>query len=992
MIKNNIWFYNNDDWIKATLNHTINDNYIVNYQDKTLTINKKFVHIRNHDDIDTSDNLIDIPHLNEPSILNGISIRYINDTIYTYTGNILIAVNPFKFIDIYSDKFIDKYKNSNNNLKPHAYKIAYNSFRNLTTFNKNQSILISGESGAGKTHTTKVIMNFLTKLSGNNSIIEKKIIDSNPILESFGNAKTIRNHNSSRFGKFIKLLYSDDYKLIGASINSYLLEKIRIIHQNENERNFHIFYQLMAGLTSEQKNKYFLNYKFNILNFVDDDNLDDLLDFNNTINAFHILNFSDSDIDNIFKITSAILNLGNVQFNNNKIIDISYVNNVSSLLNTNPDLLIEALCFKNLDVGDESYKIDLKQNECIYARDCLSMTLYQNMFNWIVNKINLSLETKSSKFIGILDIFGFESFKQNNFEQLCINYTNENLQQQFNKYVFKLEQIEYEKEKINWEMIQFPDNQKCLDLIHSKNGIFKMLDEECMLPKGSDSSFNRKLNKKFYNHPFFSTKKINADQFLGIKHYAGEIFYSTKLFCNKNMNLISPEIFNFIKSINFPQTFCNDNDINFSRIKLKSVVHNFKTQLNILLKSIDLTDTHYIRCLKPNDLNKPNIFDRKLITSQLRYCGVLEAIRVARAGYPIRFKFSDFIDRYRVIDSNPDLNSNQILNLLDKNRFQLGLTKIFLKNDSYILIEEIRKNKLNLIAKLIQKNIRMFLQFKKYKFILNKIIILQNFNRIIISKNILLNLKKNKFALLLQTNFRSFVIRNKYLNILSSIKIIQKIFRNFSLNKKKFYSIVIQKYYRSYIIKKKYLNLIKNICIIQKHVRIFLKNNKHLKKLNDNLIKNIKLKDNFINQKNNEIFSLINTLENKDLQIKQTKSIVNNLSNQLNTTKQSINEHKYVINDLENELNEKDDYIHNIKNQLNFKNESVKKKDNQLNNLNNDLLLYKECINKNVSDKIEMASKLELLLRENERIKRELERRNSWWSNFSSLNFFGNNK
>ena len=569
------------------------------------------------------------------------------------------------------------------------------------------------------------------------------------------------------------------------------------------------------------------------------------------------------------------------------------------MLSTNKNDLIEALCFKYLDVGNETFKIDLKQNECIYARDCLSMTLYQNMFNWIVNKINLSLETESNIFIGILDIFGFESFKQNNFEQLCINYTNENLQQQFNKYVFKLEQIEYEKEKINWEMIKFPDNQECLDLIHSKNGIFKMLDEECMLPKGSDNSFNRKLNKKFSNHPFYLTKKINADQYLGIKHYAGNIFYSTKLFCNKNMNLISPEIFSFIKSINFPQSICNDNDINFSRIKLKSVVNNFKTQLNKLLKSIDLTDTHYIRCLKPNDTNKPNIFDRKLITSQLRYCGVLEAIRVARAGYPIRFTFSDFIDRYRVIDSNPDLNSNKILNLLNKNRFQLGLTKIFLKNDSYILIEEIRKNKLNLIAILIQKNIRMFIQFKKYKFILNKIIILQTFNRIIISKNTLISLKKYKLALLLQTNYRSYLTRKRFLNILYSIKIIQKKFRNFTFRKKTFYCIIIQKYFRSFITKKKFLFFIKNICIIQKHIRKFLKNKNHIKKLNDNLIKNIRLKDNFIKQKNNEISSLINTIQNKDLLIKKTDSIIDNLSTKLNNTKVIIKEHKNVIYDLE---------------------------------------------------------------------------------------------
>ena len=439
---------------------------------------------------------------------------------------------------MYSKDIIDQYKNNICN-DPHVYTIAINSYNNVINFNKDQSILVSGESGAGKTQATKIMLECITNISGKDKTTEDKIISCNPILEAFGNAKTIRNDNSSRFGKFIRLSF-DNYKLNGAKLNTYLLEKIRLIYQGDEERNFHIFYYLIKGLDDETKQILSIkSIKYNYLNngYIErNDNVSDKDEFNILIKSFKNLNIDDQQINYILKITSGILNLGNINFDEEgNIENTEQLNIVSNLLNIDFDILKYTLSNRKLNVSGETYDIKLKKNEAIYTRDSFSMKLYQDLFDYIVSLINNSLNNscKTENYINILDIFGFESIQKNSFEQLCINYTNENLQNQFNKYIFKLEQEEYKKENIKWNQISFPDNQECLNLIQSKFGILSMLDEECRLPKGNDLNYTSKLVKKYDNNIYFEKQKRYANKKFGVNHYAGTVIYDTDGFCEK---------------------------------------------------------------------------------------------------------------------------------------------------------------------------------------------------------------------------------------------------------------------------------------------------------------------------------------------------------------------------------------------------------------------------------------------------------------------------
>ena len=659
MQNNEVWVKSNNDWINGIFIGKENNMYKISINNEIILIDN--IEIKNDDSIDNVDNLINIPHLNEPSILNSIQIRYFQNKIYTYTGKILISINPFTNLGIYNKEIINNYL-LNDNLTPHIYQISKKSLIELSRFNQNQSILVSGESGAGKTHATKLMLEFLTSVCSNsdNIGIEKKIILSNPILEAFGNAKTIRNDNSSRFGKFIKLNFNDNNKIIGAKIETYLLEKIRLIYQNNNERNFHIFYLLINGMNYQDKSKYKLNNSFKYLN----NGLlerNDKKQYNELVEAFNIMNFSEDEINIILNFTSAILNLGNINFDDDgNILNYDQLIIVSELLNINQEILEFALCYKEVKAVNEIYKIKLKKDECIHARDSFAMKYYQDIFNYIVKLINRTLNETNNKFIGILDIFGFESIQINSFEQLCINYTNERLQNQFNKYIFKLEQEEYIKENINWNSVSFPDNKECLNLIDGKYGILNMLDEECRLPKGTDKNFTLKLNKKFNNNENYILKKRYIDLKFGINHYAGEVTYDTIKFCEKNKDAVSNEIINCIKSI--PIKISEIQNTNLSSIKTKSLSYQFKTQLNKLLNLIDSTQTHYVRCIKPNDLNIPNKFNRIKIIEQLKYCGVLEAVKVARAGYAVRMLHYDFIKRYKIIK---EINSLDDLSKLD---------------------------------------------------------------------------------------------------------------------------------------------------------------------------------------------------------------------------------------------------------------------------------------------------------------------------------------
>jgi len=790
------------------------------------------------------EDMTQLPDLHNAALLSTLNERFNKDKIYTYTGPILIAVNPFKRLEsLYSSKTMNKYLQADVQnrveLKPHAYAIAHSAYSAMLDFQgRNQSILVSGESGAGKTESTKIIMSYLTTVSQSsadkraskrgNIGISECILDANPLIESFGNAKTIRNDNSSRFGKLIQLQF-DEIKghLIGANIDTYLLEKARIIHQVKGERNYHIFYELAAGLSSSQQNEWKLpdlkdsNYTSNSGTFKRADT-GDAEQFKITKNAMQVMGFKESEMDDIFRLTIAILHLGDIEFEDvhRDGTDASAVSKRSSkslshcagLLQVDKNLLVDALCTRALNVGiggkssrlmsSESFCKQHTKQQAEEARNALAMALYERMFCWIVWRINLTIGGGSEGFtksrsgknlfgghgkdkgqlfhkdysIACLDIFGFEVFEKNCFEQLCINYANETLQQQFNEFVFELEQKEYEAEGVDWKTISYPDNKKCLEMIETKPiGLLSLIDEQCLYPNGSDASLATKLydnlSRKFADN-FIAERKEKVNQQFVINHFAGAVVYNVDGFCYKNKNELRQESVNLMRSsknefygILMPEDAAGAagmmdpadyfNSIQpkkyrsslerhkkpaggSSRIQQKTVGSHFKQQLHMAMSHIRASQPHYVRCLKPNDKNRSGIFDRNRILEQLCYSGVLEVVRVARAGYPTRFRLNEFAQRFAVLgSSNAKGAVSKIHKLVQKGDngsllkacekivaagklkriedYQIGHTKVFLRPSAFTRLEVEKAERLRYYVVLIQNVVREFLKTYKVK-------------------------------------------------------------------------------------------------------------------------------------------------------------------------------------------------------------------------------------------------------------------------------------
>jgi myosin-5 len=630
---------------------------------------------------------------------------------------ILFLVSDYLF----SQEILDSYRseglfrsqgmgNSKSDLDPHVFAVADRSYRQMMAEGrKSQSILISGESGAGKTESTKIVMSYLTTLGGMGTeqqqvegelSIMDRVLQSNPVLEAFGNARTLRNDNSSRFGKFIELGFSRAGHLLGAKVQTYLLEKVRIAFHASGERNYHIFYQLLRGASEEQKAKFYLLEGDsgglelpNCFHLTKQGGAPQLREFSDedsfayTLKAMKALGWSDETIDSVLAIISGLLHLGETSFVKTEsdsgqdaagIEDEEALKRTCSLLGVDVKKMELTLTQKVVVARGEEIKTELTIEKAHDARDALAKTIYGALFLWVVDQVNQSVswekdnEVRSS--VGVLDIFGFECFAINSFEQLCINFTNEALQQQFNKFIFKLEQAEYESEKINWAFISFPDNQDCLDTIQQKKtGILAMLDDECRLPRGSDRNFATRMFDQWIpekdqtvseNTRFSSTKVQQGKAIFCIRHFAGIVEYRAETnFMEKNkdevpltaQNLLQTAPSQLIQDVyacQLKETQDRSGDAakaSKSAAKQKTVGQQFKEQLVELVASVEKTDPHYIRCLKPNDSAKPNFLTRKRLTEQLRYGGVLEAVRVARAGYPVRLVHQSFFQRYRML-------------------------------------------------------------------------------------------------------------------------------------------------------------------------------------------------------------------------------------------------------------------------------------------------------------------------------------------------------
>ncbi|XP_062406307.1 unconventional myosin-VIIa-like [Sardina pilchardus] len=637
--------------------------------------------------------MIRLGDLNEAGLLRNLQLRHKQGFIYTYIGSVLVAVNPYELLPIYTAEQVHRYHGRQlGELPPHVFAIADSCYFNMRRNRLNQCCIISGESGAGKTESTKLMLQFLAAVSGQHSWIEQQILEANPILEAFGNAKTIRNDNSSRFGKYIEIFFNKKGVIEGAHMEQYLLEKSRVCHQASNERNYHIFYCLLLGLPKEQKKILSLgkaeDYKYlQESGCISCEGRDDASDYTRIRSALKILTFGDRECWDIFKMLAAILHMGNIDFqgsvmenmDSSSISASNHYTMSAKLLEVDNATLDVSLTRRTFSTNRERVSKSLSSDQARDTRDAFAKAIYSKMFLWLFEKINVAIHKVPSKgtgtgyqSIGLLDIFGFENFVSNSFEQLCINYANEQLQQFFVRHVFKLEQEEYTLEDISWQRIIFTDNQPALDLLALKPmNILSLIDEESHFPKGTDITMLTKMNKVHKQSKTYIAAKSDHEFYFGIQHFAGAVYYDPTGFLEKNRDALSSDLMSLVqKSSNkllhllFEKELNQVNEAHRGKTTLSS---QYRQSLDTLMKALSVCQPHFIRCFKPNHTKAAKVFDRELCMRQLRDSGMLETIRIRKSGYPIRHTFREFLGRYRVL-----LNTTHC----DPHTLFLGVTRL----------------------------------------------------------------------------------------------------------------------------------------------------------------------------------------------------------------------------------------------------------------------------------------------------------------------------
>lgn len=777
---------------------------------KVLKVKSENLVSANPDILDGVDDLMQLSYLNELSVLYNLHYRYKQDMIYTKAGPVLVAINPFKKVALYGNYYIEAYK-SKSIESPHVYAITDTAIREMIRDEVNQSIIISGESGAGKTETAKIAMQYLAALGGGSGI-EYEILKTNPILEAFGNAKTSRNDNSSRFGKLIEIHFSETGKISGANIQTFLLEKSRVVQCAEGERAYHIFYQLCVGappalreklnLMSAKEYKYLRQSSCYSINGVDDAE-----QFRIVVEALDIVHVSKEDQESVFAMLAAVLWLGNVSFtvidNENHVEPVADEGliTVAKLIGCDIGELKLALSTRKMRVGNDTIVQNLTLSQATDTRDALAKSIYACLFEWLVEQINKSLavgKRRTGRSISILDIYGFESFDRNSFEQFCINYANERLQQHFNRHLFKLEQEEYIQDGIDWAKVDFEDNKDCLNLFEKKPlGLLSLLDEESTFPNGTDLTFANKLKQHLNSNPCFRGER---DKSFTVSHYAGEVIYDTTGFLEKNRDLLHLDSIELLSSCSchLPQIFAS-NMLSQSNKPVVgplykaggadsqklSVATKFKGQLFQLMQRLESTTPHFIRCIKPNNFQSPGLYEQGLVLQQLRCCGVLEVVRISRSGFPTRMSHQKFARRYgfllleSVASQDPLSVSVAILhqfNILPE-MYQVGYTKLFFRTGQIGMLEDTRNRTLHGILR-VQSCFRGHQARLCLKELRRGIVALQSFIRgEKIRKEYALVLQRHRAAVVIQRQIKSRVARQKLKNIKYSSIMIQSVIR-----------------------------------------------------------------------------------------------------------------------------------------------------------------------------------------------------------------------
>ncbi|XP_036365572.1 unconventional myosin-Va isoform X4 [Octopus sinensis] len=819
-------------------------------QEKTIEIKNKvdLPHLRDPNLIKDND-LTSLNYLNEPEVLHTLKVRFIDKNIfYTYCGIILVAINPYQDVDIYDETTLEiyRYQKILKNLDPHIYAVAAEAFNQMTRFKVNQSIIVSGESGAGKTVSAKHTMHYFARVGGSTeTAIHDKVLASNPIMESFGNAKTIRNDNSSRFGKYIEIAFGSKNYIIGANMKTYLLEKSRVVFQAPFERNYHIFYQLCASASLKEIQPFKLAHqdKFNFTNLGESPDIKDVNDaemFMKTRSAFAELGIPEDEQMKMYSVVASILHLGNIVFVSGDDDSQSSVSKktphfgiVCELLGLNAEEMAFWLCNRQIASASERIMKPMSKKEAGYGRDALAKFIYARVFDWIVAKINRNLLTHedTQNFIGVLDIYGFETFRVNSFEQFCINYANERLQLQFNTHVFTLEQQEYRQEGLEWDEISHYDNTPCIDLIESSQGILALLDDECKMLNGSDANWCTSLLKKLAKAQCFEKPRTSQTSFT-VCHFAEKVTYTCQGFMEKNMDSVSDlqvetlrkstnpfvlELFQEKKLERKLSTLTEESYLNppkKSKKHKQTVGSQFKESLNSLMKTLSDTNPHYVRCIKPNDEKKPFKFHHKRVVEQLRACGVLETIRISAAGFPARgtydnifYMFQQLLNLSDVNKSDPRESCEKLMKtyIEDPDKYRFGKTKILFRAGQLALLDKLLSDRRIKWSVMVQKQVRTFLCKRRFEKIRRSVSLLQIYGRGYIARLAFEERRRIHASIKIQACFRAFLVR--------------KVFQE-----KKMAAIVVQRYARRVLAQRLFRKLVhdRNATILQTQIRAWM--------------------------------------------------------------------------------------------------------------------------------------------------------------------------
>uniref|UniRef100_A0A4W3GXJ6 Unconventional myosin-Va-like n=1 Tax=Callorhinchus milii TaxID=7868 RepID=A0A4W3GXJ6_CALMI len=764
-------------------------------------------YLRNPEILMGENDLTALSYLHEPAVLHNLKVRFLeSNNIYTYCGIVLVAINPYEQLPLYGDDVIYAYSGHNvGDMDPHIFAVAEEAYKQLAREGKNQSIIISGESGAGKTMSAKCTMRYFATVGGSagDTNVEERVLASNPIMEAFGNAKTTRNDNSSRFGKYIEIGFSVGHRIVGANVRTYLLEKSRVVFQAEQERNYHILYQLCASANLPEflelsLGKCFFPICFNLSPF------------------FHLPSpgICESDQMEIFRVLASVLHLGNITFQSkdrdgeSSCIDLrdGSLNVFCELLGLERNQFAHWLCHRKLVTLSETYVKPTSRKQASNSRDALAKHLYGQLFHWIVGHINKALRSSSKQhnFIGVLDIYGFEAFENNSFEQFCINYANEKLQHQFTLHVFKLEQEEYMMEELSWTLIEFHDNQPCIELLEAKLGILDLLDEECRMPKGTDTSWAQKLYERHLHTSYYFQKPRMSNTAFLILHFADDVLYQCEGFLEKNRDTVYEEPINILRAskVSLVAELFHDKEsahigrrpnpnVGFRSLRKslpaksehkKTVGYQFRASLHLLMETLNSTTPHYVRCLKPNDTKQAFSFNPQRTVQQLRACGVLATIRLSAAGYPSRWTYPEFLSRYRVLLREDGLcvgDQRQTCKCLlenlikDKTQYQFGRTKVFFRAGQVAYLEKLRGNKLRAACVLIQRRVRGWLQRRRYQHVRAATIAVQKYTRGFLAKRRTEGLRRARAALVIQKRYRMLVVRRLFVLLRTATVTIQ---------------------------------------------------------------------------------------------------------------------------------------------------------------------------------------------------------------------------